>query len=247
MGAVMPVFIASMLVQVLFAYHAYKTGRDRWVFIILIFPGMGSLLYFLIEVLPELLRGPKALALKGKLKKAMDPEKDYRTAKYAVDTTPTVANRTKFAQVLMAREDYDGAIAVLQPALANHFADDPMLLEGLAYAYFYKGDFVRALEYVEQIYNHKEWPPKDYIKLLRARLYQKTGDADAALQAFNELVPSFPGEEARICLAQLHEEQGRTDDAQAIYREILTRARHAPRHYQHAQRAWISQAKRLLK
>lgn len=244
----MPIlYIASLLVQVLFAYHAYRTGRDRyWIYIILIFPAMGSLIYFLFEILPELWRGTSGQTVQKKIRRLLDPDKDYRAAQYAVGIAPTVANCVKLAQVLMARKDYDGAIAALQPALADHFADDPMLLEGLAYACFYKRDYVRALDYVEQIYNHKEWPPKDYIKLLRARLYQETGKIEVAENALVELVKSFPGEEARIALAQLYQAQQRHNEARTIYQDIVTRTRHAPPHYQKAQRAWIGQAKDAL-
>lgn len=245
----MPIlYLASLLAQILFAVHAYRTGRDRyWIYIILIFPGAGSFIYFLVEILPELYRGKPGQEAQKRLQRALDPDKEYRAAQYAVDTAPTVANRIKLAQVLMERRAYDDTIALLQPALTSHFADDPLLLEGLAYAYFHKGDFPQALHYVEQIYSHKEWPPKDYIKLLRARLYQETGELETARAALTELVKSFPGEEARIALAQLRTLQGAQTEARAIYQDIITRTKHAPKHYQRAQRTWIDLAQTALR
>jgi hypothetical protein len=245
----MPIlYLLTLTIQAMFAYHAYRTGRDRyWIYIILIFPTVGALVYFLAEIMPELYHGKAGQTAQKGLQRALDPTKELRSAQFAVDTAPTVANRIKLAQVLMERQDYDGAIAQLLPALTNHFADDPLLLEGLAYAYFHKGDMPQALQYVEQIYGHKEWPPKDYIKLLRARLYQETGELETAQAALTELVKSFSGEEARIALAQLRTLQGADADAKAIYQDIVTRTKHAPKHYQKTQREWIDLAKKGLR
>lgn len=44
--------------QVLFAIHVIRTGRNNyWLYLILMVPGMGCFIYFLVEVLPEVLHG----------------------------------------------------------------------------------------------------------------------------------------------------------------------------------------------
>ncbi|HEW98725.1 MAG: hypothetical protein DRR16_06130 [Candidatus Parabeggiatoa sp. nov. 3] len=52
----MPIFlILSLLIQIAFAIHVVKTGRDRmWLWIILIFSVLGCVVYFFAEILPEL-------------------------------------------------------------------------------------------------------------------------------------------------------------------------------------------------
>ena len=52
----MPVLaLCEVLVQVYFAVHAVRTGRERqWLFIIIVFPGVGSLIYFFSEYLPDM-------------------------------------------------------------------------------------------------------------------------------------------------------------------------------------------------
>jgi hypothetical protein len=181
------------------------------------------------------------------VKKALDPEKEYRAALYALETAPTVNNRLKVAQILTGRGDFDGVINVLEPALTGPFANDPVLLEGVAHAYYYKGDYRTALTHIQKIYDNPDMPPKDYIRLLRGRVLQKAGDFQEARKELTALVKSYSGEEARITLAQLCEEMGDRDAAQAIYRDIVTRAGHSPAYYQKREAAWIAIAKKNLR
>ena len=245
----MPILlILTVLVQVLFAVHVHRTGRSTyWMYLIMMVPVMGCLIYFVIEVLPELIRGPAGKHARKSFLSMLDPEKDFRDAKYAFDTAPTVANRIHLAQLLTARGEYDAVIALLKPALTNHFADDILLLEGLAYAHYDKGDYRGALEYIQKIFEREDAEPQDYIKLLRARAHIALGDLKTAEEQLNELVLFFTGEEARITLAQLHERMGHKTEARAIYQDIVTRASHAPKYYQKTERQWIDMAKQALK
>jgi hypothetical protein len=243
----MPLLLLTFVVQILFAMHCHRTGRDRyWIYIILIFPVMGCLIYFFLEVLPEIMHGPAGQKARGHIRKALDPEKEYREAKYAFDTTPTVTNRIRLAQLLTARGDYDAVIALLEPALSGHFTEDPLLLEGLAYAYYDKGDYANTLKYIQKLFDRPDGQPQDYIKLLRCRALIKSGQDEQARRELEHLIQFFTGEEARIALAQLHEKMGNRAAAKAIYQDIVTRASHAPEYYRKTERQWIDMAQRAL-
>ena len=55
----MPIIVISIIIQLALVVHIMKTGRNTtWVFIVLIFPLIGSLAYCIIELLPEL-RAPQ--------------------------------------------------------------------------------------------------------------------------------------------------------------------------------------------
>ena len=46
--------IATIILQIVLAVHAVRTGRPFiWVFLILIFPLMGSAIYIIAELIPE--------------------------------------------------------------------------------------------------------------------------------------------------------------------------------------------------
>jgi hypothetical protein len=49
--------IVSLILQVALAVHVVRTGRSMmWLFIILFFPVVGSLIYLFAEVIPEMER-----------------------------------------------------------------------------------------------------------------------------------------------------------------------------------------------
>ncbi len=242
------IFLLTVAVQIMFAVHVHRTGRNTyWIYLILMVPVMGCMIYFVAEVLPELMHGAAGKHARKTLRNVMDPEKDFRDAKYAFDTAPTIANRIQLAQLLIARQQHDAVIALLEPALTNHFADDILLLEGLAYAYYDKGDFRNTLVYIHKIYDRKDAEPQDYIKLLRARTYIALNEFTTARAELTRLVNFYTGEEARITLAQLLDRMNARDEARAIYQDIVTRSSHAPKYYQKQERQWIDIAKQALK
>jgi hypothetical protein len=59
--------------------------------------------------------------------------------------------------------------------------------------------------------------------------HQATGEMAAAREELIEIVKTFSGEEASVALAQLLEKMGAKEDAQAIYQDIVNRAKHAPK------------------
>lgn len=248
MGSVMPFALISLAFQGLFALHAWRTGRDRfWIYILLIFPVVGCVVYFFAEILPEMLHGKEAQDLRRWWETKKNPDKELNAAEAALTMTPTVANRLKLAQIFMKRQDYPAVIATLTPALDGYFADDPMVLEGLAYAHYYQKDYATALTIVQKICDHESWLPKDYIKLLRAQLFRALGQEGAAKAAYAELIKSYSGEEARIEYARLLNQLGEPAAAQEVYADIVRRAPHTPPHYQLAQKRWIDEARGALK
>lgn len=240
----MPLYLLSLAFQVLFAVHAWRTGRDRyWLYILLIFPFVGCIIYFIAEIMPEMLHGKEAQNLRRWWELKKDPDKELNAAQAALAMTPTVANRLRLAKVQMTRQDFQGVITTLQPATEGHFADDPAVLEGMAYAYYYRKDYAHALTYAEQICNHENWLPKDYIKLLRARILQAMGRNPEAKQAYEDTVKVYSGEEARVEYARLLDQLGEHAAAQEIYADIVRRAPHTPKHYQQLQKPWIDAAR----
>jgi len=73
----MPVLILTVIVQIGLIIHVIKTGRATyWVFIILIAPGIGSLAYAIVELLPELSGNYRARSAVRGIRKTIDPGAD---------------------------------------------------------------------------------------------------------------------------------------------------------------------------
>ena len=103
--------IADIAIAVYFAVHALRGGRNMyWVFILFMFPGLGSLVYFFVEYLPELRNSHRAVKSVRAVKSIVDPNRELRAAREAFERTPTVDNRARLAEALLARGDALGAV-----------------------------------------------------------------------------------------------------------------------------------------
>ena len=62
--------------------HAVKTGRTQpWLFIIILLPGIGSIVYFISEILPELWHGRDGQAIRRRLKISPIQNSELRAAR----------------------------------------------------------------------------------------------------------------------------------------------------------------------
>ena len=73
------------------------------------------------------------------------------------------------------------------------------------------------------------------------------GEEDAALTEYRALEAGYPGEEARVRMAELLIRRGQVDEARKLLEQSIARARIAPRYYQKAQKEWLDKARALMK
>src|SRR5215469_12662061 len=88
----------SLLFSILLCVHVVRTNQQLyWLFIILIFQPLGGLIYLIAIVLPELMGGTRARRLGMAARETLDPMREYRQAKAAVDQAATVHNQMRLA------------------------------------------------------------------------------------------------------------------------------------------------------
>jgi len=239
--------IATVVLQILFAAHAIKTGRNLlWIFLIIIFPLIGMVLYAVIELLPELRQSRASRRAASTLAKSLDPARDLRRHQAELQIAGTVENKTKLARAYLERREYAEAISLFESAATGIHKDDPDILLGLAHAYFLGGrpaDAKAALERLLQA--HPNYQSADG-HLLYARCLEALDDQQAALKEFEAVAGYYPGAEAKVRYGQLLKRLGREHEARAVFKDLLTVAEHAPSHYRKAQKEWLSIAEREL-
>jgi hypothetical protein len=130
-----------LLVQIACLIHAGRTGRPYfWFMIILFMPGLGSLAYVAVELIPGLLRGRAAAQLSQSVSAGLDPTRQYREFARAVEALPSVANFRALADECVRLGRYDEAIKFYKSALTGMHETEPGAMLGLATAEFRKGD-----------------------------------------------------------------------------------------------------------
>lgn len=240
--------VLSLLFQVYFVVHALKTGRDRfWVYIIIIFPGVGCLVYFFVEFLPELQHNPAARKAGSKIVNIADPGRELRRLKEQLEISDSIKNRKLLAEGYINAGFFDEAISLYKSCLEGLYENDPYIWEGLSCAYFFKGNFEEAKKYLYKLKEMRGENQSQEFDLLLARTLEESGDTDGALKEYDLLVKRFSGEEARCRYALLLKKLGKPGDAEHIFREIVKNARLSPKYYKKVQKKWIAIAKKELK
>ena len=233
----------EIMIQVFFSMHAIRTGRDRhWLFIIIVFPGVGSLIYFFSEYLPDMQHAAKF----RKKSPRVNSSKHMRYLKDQVEITPSVKNKKALAEAYVHSGIFDKAIPLFKSCLEGLHEKDSFIIEGLCCAYFFKGDFENAkINLLELKKLGKDGANNDF-DLLLARTYEELGETDAAVQEYSVLVKRFSGSEAQCRFALLLKKIEKSEEANTIFRQIVKDARLSPKFYQRKQKTWINIAKKEI-
>jgi hypothetical protein len=239
--------ILMLVAQIACAVHAGRTGRPFfWIFIIIFIPMFGMLAYLAVEILPELLRSRGARRAVSGMGKLLDPEKDYRAALRQVQISETVENKSQLAELCLATRRYDEAAGLYREILTGIHADDPDLLLGLARAEF---GLERYAE-VEVVLGHLRQANPDYRSadghLLYARCLELQGKTEAAIDEYEAVAGSYPGQEAKCRYALLLKKVGREDEARRLFGEVRQAVELMPRYARRIQSEWYDLARRNL-
>jgi hypothetical protein len=233
--------------QIACAVHVVRTGRQYyWLWIILMAPFLGVVIYAIAEVLPDLRNDPRSRKAAHKVLHTFDPERQRRHIKQRLEIADTVDNRRALAEECMRLGDYPNAVVLYQSVLKGLFATDAGFLLGLAQAQANSGDFAGTRGTLDTLFAANPQFRSSDADLLRARALEEQGDHAAALQQYQTLAMSYPGEEARYRYGSLLKQNGRFSDARNVFRDMLARAKHAPRYYRKKEKGWLESAQREL-
>lgn len=238
-------WLLGIAVPVFFAVHAYRHGKPIWIFIVLFFPVVGSLVYLFAEFLPSLRAGGRLQAAAKGVARRMNPGAEIQRLEDAVALSDSVANRRELARAYREAGRMDDAVAVLRGSLTGIFENDPQVLGELCRALYEAGRLDEAREVFEQL--RRSTAPTPEHLLLSARIYEDAGDVENALREYAGLTGRGTGEEARCRYALLLQRVGRHDEAAALFDGIVRHARLSSPLYRKTEKPWIDIAERELK
>jgi hypothetical protein len=117
--------------QIAVCVHIIKTGRPYWwLWLVWFAPGLGCLIYIIVEVLP----GWRVSNLGDLLWLIKTRTGRVASLKEKVEESPSVENRRALAAELKAQGDFAQAAEILQTAATGVFKDDGNLLKELVEA-----------------------------------------------------------------------------------------------------------------
>lgn len=119
-------YLLIPLLQILCVVHVVRTGRNyMWIFILLFLPGLGVIAYVIVEILPGLFGSRAARGLRSAAVSHLDPARELRRRRQALEETDTVDNRRLLAEALVASGQPAEAMELYRGILTGIHADDP--------------------------------------------------------------------------------------------------------------------------
>jgi len=242
-----PAIVLSVVFSVALCVHVVRSGRDMyWLWIILIFQPLGGLVYLIAVLIPELAAGPTARRVSHAARETLNPERAYREAKAAVETTPTVHNRMRLAAAAASLGRHAEAEALYREAAQGVHADDPALLLGRANALIELGRFAEAMPLLDVLGEAGETNRTPQAALALGRAYEGLGRTAEADTAYQWAAMKMPGLEALCRYAAFLARNGRRAEAREALADIDQRmARTAPQFRKEA-KAWRDLAAEAL-
>lgn len=235
----------TLVVQVLLAIHVFRTGRPFWWFwIIFAAPFVGGLIYFFIEILPEL----RQSSGRGEPLVSWKPQawvlKDLANR---MEESDTVETRLAYAEGLLAAGKARAANEIAGEALTGVFRNDPTTMADVARFRLEADDAEGALQLIEQINAGGDRYLAIRVRLLQARALFGVGKLEKAEDMLRQSVGEYSGEQARYYLAKLLLLTDRREEAVAILTDIQKKFRHASPSWRRTEKRWFKEAKTLLK
>ena len=242
-----PLIGLSLAFSIGLAVHVVRTGREMyWLWIILAFQPLGGVVYFLTNVLPDLMGGSRSRQLQAAARQALDPTREYREARLACDDTPTVRNQSRLAAAAAGLGKHDEAEALYRQAAHGIHAEDPVLLLGRANALLEMGRPQDALAVLEVLGRDEAHGRTPTAALALGRAYEgagRIGEADTAYEWAAQRLPGFEGLARYAAFMARHGRRSEAEDALAEMDKRLAKQR-GP--FRKEARAWRDHAAEAL-
>jgi len=226
----MILYIAIVAIQVACIVDVIRHGRNSiWIMALVFLPLASTIAYLIVEVLPRLKHNRHLRQAQAQIVEKLDPERELRAAREALDVAQTAANRLRLADALTARGRHAEALPLYRDAIGNG-RPDYRSGEKLARCLFLADRSDEALNILETMSLPSAPSDMDRIALLRGRILEDLGRDDEAGAIYADLVDRFPGDEVRCRYAGLLLKQGRKADARRLLDEVEHRLKRMDRH-----------------
>lgn len=238
--------VLHVAVAIFFAVHAVRHGRSNyWLFVLLAFPLLGSLVYFFAEYLPEVRHSRIARKAIGTVTALIDPGRELREARADFERTPTVEHRARMAEALLGTGQAADAVEHYRQCVTGYYAKDAKLRSGLARALFAAGQAREAAAVLSSLFADDPQSNAGANALLLARALAEF-DESAAVAAFDEAQRRHPTTETRCAYGVYLAGLGRDAQARQLLDEALRDGRLGGEHARDLNREALDQARAAL-
>jgi hypothetical protein len=228
----------GIVLQALAILHFVRRRPETyWLWIILMFGGVGALIYIVIEVIPDagLLRGTFQVFPRRKRIKELEG---------LVLDNPSVGNYEELGDLYLDDGQFAKARECFDKVLAKTESVDPFYRRALCDLAM--NDLPAAAADLERVVTRE--PKYDYQRAagLRAHVLAKIGETEKADALFADVLQTSTLSETQYNYACFLAAEGRKDEAREWAERILRKKATMPDYIRRRERPWFRKAKGLL-
>jgi hypothetical protein len=229
----------GIVLQVLAILHFVRRRPETyWLWIILMFGGVGALIYIAVEVIPDagLLRGTFQVFPRRKRIKQLEA---------LILDNPSVGNYEELGDLYLDDGRFAKARECFDKVLTRSGSIDPFYRRALAAIAL--DDFAAAAADLEQVLARD--PKYDYLRAagLRAHALAKASQREKADALFAETLQVSTLSETQYNYACFLAAEGRRDEAREWAERILRKKATMPDYIRRRERHWFRKARALMK
>jgi hypothetical protein len=229
----------GIVLQLLAIVHFVRRRPDTyWLWIILMFGGLGALAYIAIEVIPDagLLRGAFQVFPRRKRIKALEA---------AILDNPSIGNYEELGDLYLDDRQFARARECFDRVIAKSDGIDPVYRRALAALAL--NDYPAAVADLAQVVERDAKYDYQRAAGLHAHALAKTGEREKAAALFEDVTRTSTLSETQYNYASLLADQGRTSEAREWAERILRKKATMPDYIRRRERPWFRSARALLK
>jgi hypothetical protein len=235
-GLIYPYGLVLQAIAIL--HFARRRPETYWIWIILMFGGVGALIYIVVEVIPDagLLRGTFQVFPRRKRIKQLEG---------LILDNPSVGNYEELGDLYLDDQQFARARECFDRVLARTESIDPFYRRALCELAL--NDFTAAAADLAQVIARE--PKFDYQRAagLRAHTLAKIGQAEQAGALFAKVTETSTLSETQYNYASFLAAEGRSGEAREWAERVLRKKATMPDYIRRQERPWFRKARALLK
>ncbi len=207
-----------LAVQIYCLYHVYKhQNKVYWYFIILLVPGLGSLVYLITQVFSE----RDVVKVQKDITAIVNPTKKVKDLEQKVIFADTFQNRVNVADAYFEINDIETALEKYQIALTDpSHKSDYYVNSQLIKCFFEKEQYADVIATAAIIKSHPDFEKSTAQFYYGLSLYKVKG-FDAAQEILRKVDRRYSNYEERLQLARFFIENDRKEDAITLLESLV--------------------------
>ena len=216
----MPIYLLIVALQIACIVDVVRNGRSTiWIMALVFLPVASLVAYVIVEVMPRMKHNRHVREARAQIVDKLDPERELRAAREALDVAKTAANRMRLGDALSERGKPGEAIPHYRDAIGSA-QPDYRVGEKLARAEYFADQSKAALATLDAMGSPSATSDIDRIAVLRARVLEDLDRDEEAAAIYANVVDRYAGDEVRCRYAGLLIRQGKKGDARRLLGEV---------------------------